>query len=64
MIEAILKPCPFCGGKAKMKINASTLNCVVTCERCGVIMKQNFKGSKKVEFVLGEMIAEIWNKRV
>ena len=58
-----LKPCPFCGGKAKMKINPTTLNCNVTCDRCGVIMKQNFKGNKRIDALLGELMTDAWNRR-
>lgn len=57
------KTCPFCGGEAKVKINASTLHTQVTCENCGVIMKMNFRGNKKIEETLIELIAERWNRR-
>ena len=47
-----------------MKINPTTLNCNVTCDRCGVIMKQNFKGNKRIDALLGELMTEAWNRRV
>ncbi len=55
---AELKPCPFCGGEAKIKINDSTLNCTALCEKCNVTMKRNFKGNKKLQKVLYSMMAE------
>lgn len=58
-----LKPCPFCGGEAVTKASASTLNAYVSCPRCSVVMKQGFKGSKRIEEVLLELIAEAWNRR-
>lgn len=58
-----LKPCPFCGGKVDMKINETTLNCSVICERCNVTMKHNFKGNKKLKEVLHGLMAEEWNRR-
>ena len=58
-----LKPCPFCGGKAKMSINSSTLNCAAVCEKCNVIMKRNFKGNKKLELMISDLMAEEWNRR-
>lgn len=60
---AELKPCPFCGGKATMKLNANTLNCVAVCAKCNVIMKRNFKGHKKLQDILAELMAEEWNRR-
>ena len=59
-----LKPCPFCGGKAKMKNNDSTLNCAAFCEKCNVIMKRNFKGNSRLREMLEELMAEEWNRRV
>ena len=58
-----LKPCPFCGGNAAMKINDCTLNCVAVCAKCNVIMKRNFKGHKKLQDILAELMAEEWNRR-
>ena len=58
-----LKPCPFCGGKAKMKNNDCTLNCAAFCENCNVIMKRNFKGNSRLREMLAELMAEEWNKR-
>lgn len=62
--EIELKPCPFCGGKAKMKNNDSTLNCSAFCEKCNVIMKRNFKGHSRLKEILEELMAEEWNRRV
>lgn len=59
-----LLPCPFCGGKAFMKVNPQTLNCYVNCPKCEVAMKRNFKGNKKVEETLMTLMTESWNQRV
>ena len=58
-----LKPCPFCGGVAKMKINASTLNCYAYCEKCAVTMKRKFNGHSKLHDILVELMADEWNRR-
>lgn len=62
--EIKLLPCPFCGGEGAMRVNAQTLNCSVNCVECGVFMKRNFKGHKRVEEVLKELMAQDWNRRV
>ena len=58
-----LKPCPFCGKPAQMTINPDTLNCKVTCEKCGVVMKQNFKGNHRIADTLADLMSEAWNRR-
>lgn len=62
---AELRPCPFCGSgdDVVIKVSASTLNAYVSCVRCGVIMKQNFKGCSRIEMLLSEMITAAWNRR-
>lgn len=64
MAEIKLKPCPFCGQEGKMRINPSTLNCSANCPNCEVVMKRNFKRSKKVEETLAMLMTEAWNQRV
>lgn len=64
MQEIELKPCPFCGKQAKIKVNASTMNASVVCEECCVAMKKNYKGNKRIEKVLIELMADDWNRRV
>jgi len=59
-----LKKCPFCGGEAKMKVNESTLNTLITCQSCNVTMKNNFKGHKRIKKLLEELAIEVWNRRV
>lgn len=49
MSERKLKQCPFCGGEAKIKVNESTLNTLITCQSCNVAMKNNFKGHKRIK---------------
>ena len=58
-----LKPCPWCNGEVRMKSNANTLTAQVICDRCGVIMKKNYKGSTKINTFVKELITEAWNKR-
>lgn len=47
-----------------MRVNTSTLNGSANCVECGVLMKRNFKGHKRVEEVLRELMAQEWNRRV
>ena len=61
---AELKPCPFCGSKATIKVNDGTLNCVAVCGRCQVTMKRNFKGHRRLHELLVELITHEWNRRV
>lgn len=58
-----LKPCPFCGSEAVTKVNASTLNAYASCPKCSVVMKRNFKESRRIEDALLELIIEAWNRR-
>ena len=58
-----IKGCPFCGGKAELKINAQTLNARASCKACNVEMKRSFKGSKRIEEVLEELMVIEWNRR-
>lgn len=60
----VLKPCPFCGGKAEIEVNPATLNAKALCKQCNVIMKRNFKGNKRIEEILKKMMEESWNQRV
>ena len=64
MSKYILKPCPFCGEPAEINVNPSTLHAVVACRKCNVTMKKNYKGSRRIEEVLIELIANDWNRRV
>lgn len=58
-----VKTCPFCGGQAEIKVNEQTLNAKAYCERCDVVMKRNFKGSKRIKGLLEELMTEEWNRR-
>lgn len=54
-----LKPCPFCGGKARLFVNSGVR---VICSKCGVstkILTDKLEcSSNAVETVIGE-----WNRR-
>lgn len=54
MNEIKLKPCPFCGGEAKMKILLGR-DCI-SCTNCYATMISNY-GMEK------EYIAKSWNRR-
>lgn len=58
-----LKPCPFCGREAEVKVVATTLSARAMCAKCNVVMKKNYKGNKKIESILEELIKEDWNRR-
>ena len=64
MNDVKFKSCPFCGERAKIKVNPSTLHATVICEKCSVTMKKNYKGATRIEEVLIELIAADWNRRV
>ena len=64
MSDTKLKSCPFCGGKAEIKLNASTLHAVATCKNCNVTMKKNYKGCRRIGEILLELITDDWNRRV
>lgn len=59
-----LKPCPFCGKKAEIKVNPTTMNCTASCKTCEVTMKRCFKGNGRLKALLEELITEQWNRRV
>jgi Lar family restriction alleviation protein len=50
-----LKPCPFCGGEAKMWFNLETDNYEIECQKCFCDVQQHF-GCK-------DEAIEAWNKR-
>lgn len=47
-----------------LRLKEKHLNCVATCAKCNVIMKRNFKGHKKLQAILAELMTEEWNRRV
>lgn len=64
MSKEILKPCPFCGGKAEKKnYSASGFQCYwIDCEECGAEVLKFFKHET---FARREkMLVELWNTRV
>ena len=52
-----LKPCPFCGEPAEINVNPNTLHAVALCKKCNVTMKKSYKGNRKIEETLIELIA-------
>ena len=58
-----LKTCPFCGGKAEIKVNEQTLHGKAYCDKCKVTMSRSFKGSKRIKELLEELMTEEWNRR-
>ena len=61
-----LKPCPFCGGSAKIvfqpKYSNSYRNAGVWCRKCRVHVWNRFDNSISDEDVKNGLI-EIWNRR-
>lgn len=65
-----LKPCPFCGGKSKIKhemsndywldVPVTIIHFFVKCKKCGAISKK-FKISEK--YIAAEKAIEAWNRR-
>ena len=58
-----LKPCPFCGRKARIETSITTLGAKVICDKCNVTMKKSYKGNKRIGDLLSELISEEWNRR-
>jgi len=52
-----LKPCPFCGGEAKVHFEKTGIgNTIYTAECCTCRIQTPFGGSK-------ERVADLWNRR-
>lgn len=58
-----LKRCPFCGGDAKISVKISTLGAKAFCKECNVEMRKSYKGNRRIEQVLEELIIADWNRR-
>ena len=69
MIE--LKPCPFCGGKAKLRKQNRTIvehqtqrNCYVYCTECDGRGKRYLEGNTQEDHIIARQLAvESWNRR-
>lgn len=62
MDEIKLKLCPFCGGEAKIKINAGHgyEQAYVECTNCAVRTKMI---DQSLKYCANDKAAELWNKR-
>ena len=56
--ETTLKPCPFCGGEARLSGNMTRSDNWVVCRRCGV----HYPADTRLEFTEAEAV-EAWNTR-
>ena len=54
MSKVNLEPCPFCGGKAKMKVSGTEFLFAVVCDSCGYATPCYMKEKQA---------AEAWNRR-
>ena len=55
VMDEMLKPCPFCGGEAKLETYGGTA-CAVVCQSCHC-------GTPTVSLNDGERAVEAWNRR-
>lgn len=60
-----LKPCPFCGGEAKViRVIGDISDCpysFAACKECGSATRQV---SADVDYCAKERVVELWNRRV
>lgn len=59
-----LKPCPFCGGQAEIKINMNDIRGIAYCTKCNVVMNNSYKNDNKIQNILEELICSDWNRRI
>ena len=67
-INSVLKPCPFCGGKAVLFVESGVqvicLSCGVrTCSKADMIYKKGVSQESTVTSSVEQVIEE-WNRRV
>lgn len=56
-----LKPCPFCGGNAKLDHDYTGLGAsYIRCERCGA---ESIRFVKSFEIASDDEAVEFWNRR-
>ena len=60
MSEIKLKPCPFCGGEARIASEGGTV-VLATCKKCHV---ETQGVSISAEYCANEKAAEEWNRRI
>ena len=58
MSEIELKPCPFCGGKAELKMNDQKV--WAQCVECGARTQVVWIAA---EYCANDKVAEAWNRR-
>lgn len=58
-----LKPCPFCGGKAKLIINMQSFEpyAMVRCENCSAKTKNVMQS---VDYCAVDEAVKLWNQRM
>lgn len=64
-----LKPCPFCGGKAKVKgiCGSESVYAFVYCQKCGARTEKTyeFEAAKKEQLErIKAHVSALWNARV
>ena len=60
----VIKPCPFCGGPARIVIKSFdvfTHGAIVKCERCGARTKLI---EPDCNYIAKDKAVELWNNRV
>lgn len=61
--KIILKPCPFCGNKAKLIVNIQSFQpyAMVECESCSA---KTERVMQSVDYCATDEAAKLWNRRV
>ena len=57
-----LKPCPFCGGYAKLRKEGEGY--YVGCDNCGIRIRKMYLNNEVSPAMVQNAVIELWNKRV